>query len=160
MIDIRASARFRGLVITVKSVNYLEHGVNRGGAMSEIPVIRSRQNPCDRPFHDFTIAWNGNVYPCCQFVDGFDDHAQFIVGNIGEAGSIYELYCSQMMDSFRNDTFGYGDKRAPCDTCADQDKCQWGRGQKGRGPNGLSSILSRPNEVSGTASLRARIDAG
>lgn len=43
-IDIRASARFRGLDITVKSVNYLEHGVNRGGAMDAIPVKRMRDN--------------------------------------------------------------------------------------------------------------------
>lgn len=124
MIDIRASARFRGLEITIKSVNYIEHGVNRGGAMSEIPVRRNRENPCDRPFHDFTVAWNGNVYPCCQFVDGFADHEQFIVGNLSDAGSIYELYCAPMMSAFRSDTFGYGTKRPPCDTCADQDRCR------------------------------------
>ena len=70
MIDIRASARFRGLEITVKSVNYLEHGVNRGGAMEAIPVKRVRDNPCDRPFHDFTIAWNVRIRsgPPCLIV--------------------------------------------------------------------------------------------
>lgn len=128
-IDIRLSGTFKGLKITVKSVNYLEHGVNRGGAMEEIPVVAERETPCDRPFHDFTVAWNGNVYPCCQFVEGFDDHAEFVVGNVGTALTIYELYCTQMMASFRRDVFGYGPKQSPCSTCADQAKC---RGEEDR----------------------------
>jgi radical SAM protein with 4Fe4S-binding SPASM domain len=123
-IDIRASARFRGLEVTLKSVNYLEHGVNRGGAMEQIPVSEQRTAPCDRPFHDLTIAWNGNIYPCCQFVDGLPEHAPFVVGQLGQAESLFELYCSELMSSFRRDTFGYGQKRSPCDTCADQAKCR------------------------------------
>ncbi len=123
-IDIRLSGTFKRLKITVKSVNYLEHGVNRGGAMEDIPVVADRETPCDRPFHDLTVAWNGNVYPCCQFVEGFADHAEFVVGNVGDASSIYELFCSQMMASFRRDVFGYGPKQAPCSSCADQAKCR------------------------------------
>ncbi len=123
-IDMRASARFRGLEVTLKSVNYLEHGVNRGGAMEDIPVNEQRTTPCDRPFHDLTIAWNGNIYPCCQFVDGLADHAPFVVGRLDQSDSLFALYCSEMMSSFRRDTFGYGEKRAPCDTCADQAKCR------------------------------------
>ncbi|MEO0729999.1 MAG: radical SAM/SPASM domain-containing protein, partial [Pseudomonadota bacterium] len=119
-IDMRATARFKGLSITVKSVNYTDHGVNRGGALEHIPVEQKRTAPCDRPFHDFTVAWNGNVYPCCQFVDGFADHSNFIVGNLSDTPNIYALFTAKMMASFRRDTFGYGDKRAPCDTCTDQ----------------------------------------
>ena len=123
-IDMRLGGAFKGLKITVKSVNYLEHGVNRGSAMEDIPVVDDRETPCDRPFHDLTIAWNGNVYPCCQFVEGFADHAQFVVGNIGEVSTIYELYCNEMMASFRRDVFGYGPKKSPCSSCADQAKCR------------------------------------
>ena len=79
---------------------------------------------CDRPFHDLTVAWNGNVYPCCQFVEGLADHAAFAVGNVATGSTIYELYCSGMMASFRRDVFGYGAKQAPCSSCADQAKCR------------------------------------
>ncbi|MFY0614725.1 MAG: radical SAM protein [Hyphomicrobiaceae bacterium] len=128
-IDMRLSGSFKGMKITMKSVNYLKHGVNRGGAMKQIPVVLDRETPCDRPFHDLTIAWNGNVYPCCQFVEGFADHSQYVVGNVGNAPSIFALYCDKMMVSFRRDLFGYGRKQAPCSSCADQSKC---RGERDR----------------------------
>ena len=123
-VDFRARGRFKGIEITVKSANYLEHGVNRGGALEEIPVKAERETPCDRPFHDLTIAWNGNVYPCCQFFEGLAAHEPFVVGNIADADSLYALYCDKMMSSFRRDVFGYGPKRAPCDTCTERDKCR------------------------------------
>jgi radical SAM protein with 4Fe4S-binding SPASM domain len=122
--DIRAEARFRGMEITIKSVNYDQHGVNRAGSLDHIPVKHSRQSPCDRPFHDVTIAWNGDVYPCCQFMEGIAAHDAFVVGRIDRPGALFALYCSEMMSSFRRDNFGYGDKRAPCDTCADRDRCR------------------------------------
>ena len=123
-IDFRAEARFKKVDVTLKSVDYSGYGVNRGGAMEHIPVERERTTPCNRPFHDMTIAWNGNVYPCCQFMDGLEDHEAFIIGNVTDASSLYALYCSAAMASFRRDTFGYGSKQAPCNTCADQDKCR------------------------------------
>ncbi len=131
-IDYRAEARFKKVDVTLKSVDYSGHGVNRGGAMEHIPVTLERTAPCNRPFHDMTIAWNGNVYPCCQFMDGLQDHEAFIVGNVAEAESLYELYCSNMMASFRRDTFGYGPKRPPCDSCADQAKCRGEEDQQQR----------------------------
>lgn len=149
-LDIRASARYKSMEITVKSVNYSDHGVNRGGAMEHIPVLEERTAPCDRPFHDLTIAWNGNVYPCCQFVEGFEDHKQFVVGNIGQAETIYELYCSKMMASFREDVFGYGQKRSPCDTCADQNKC---RGEEDR----QKRAQFQENLTSGSAAVDALV---
>lgn len=122
--DFRARGRYKKIELTVKSANYLAHGTNRGGALEDIPVVRPRETPCDRPFHDLTIAWNGNVYPCCQFVEGLDAHAPFIAGNVADADSLYALYSAELMQSFRRDVFGYGAKRAPCDTCTERDKCR------------------------------------
>ncbi len=119
---ITASGRHRGIAIRVKSANYAGMGENRGGLMKDIPVETKRQAPCDRPFRDFTISWNGNVYPCCQFFSGLSEHDPYIVGNIDEAGSIYQLYTSSLMASFRADLLGYGPKRKPCDTCMEWDK--------------------------------------
>ena len=117
-----AAGRHRGIVIRVKSANYEVMGENRAGLMKNIGVEDYRRAPCDRPFQDFTISWNGNVYPCCQFFTGLAEHDPYMVGNIGEVDSIYQLYASSLMASFRTDLFGYGPKRKPCDTCTEWDR--------------------------------------
>ena len=119
---ITASARHRGIAIRVKSANYAVMGENRAGLMEDIPVETKRHAPCDRPLEDFTVSWNGNVYPCCQFFSGLAGSDPYMVGNIGEADSIYQLYASSLMASFRADLLGYGPKRKPCDTCSEWDK--------------------------------------
>ncbi len=130
--DIRASGRFRGMEITVKSVNYDDFGVNRGGSLDHIPLQQERFSPCDRPFHEITIAWNGNVYPCCQFIEGLAEHDRFVVGTISRPGAMFALYCSAMMSGFRRESFGYGPKLAPCDSCADRDRCRGDEDRKKR----------------------------
>lgn len=129
---ITASGRHRGIVLRVKSANYAEMGENRAGLMADIPVPANRHAPCDRPFEDFTISWNGNVYPCCQFFSGLAGSDPFIAGNIGEADSIYQLYTSSLMASFRGDLLGYGPKRKPCDTCSEYDKSGGGEDERAR----------------------------
>jgi MoaA/NifB/PqqE/SkfB family radical SAM enzyme len=119
---IKASGRFKTLPIRVKSINYALNGENRGGLLEEIPVEAERRAPCDRPFHDFTVAWNGNAYPCCQFFAGLEAHDPFIAGNVGAAESIFAIYAASLMASFRRDTFGWGPKRPPCDTCTEYDR--------------------------------------
>lgn len=117
-----AEGRFRSLPIKVKSVNYTANGENRGGLLDHIPVEAARRAPCDRPFHDFTVSWNGDVYPCCQFFAGLPEHDPFIAGNVGTAGSIFAVYAAGLMASFRRDLFGWGSKKPPCDTCTEYDR--------------------------------------
>lgn len=121
--DLKATARKRGLQIDLKSVNYLEHGVNRGDLLEDLTPTETRTTPCDRPFHEVSIGWNGAVYPCCQFFPDSVDHDRFIAGRIGRQ-PIAEIYASGLMAEFRKDTFGYGDKQTPCDTCTDRDRCR------------------------------------
>jgi MoaA/NifB/PqqE/SkfB family radical SAM enzyme len=117
-----ATGRFKSLPIKLKSVNYTVNGENRGGLLEQIPVEAKRRAPCDRPFHDFTVAWNGDAYPCCQFFAGLAEHDPFIAGNVGAVESIFSLYASGLMASFRRDLFGWGAKKAPCDTCTEYDR--------------------------------------
>jgi len=119
---ITVAGRHRGIVIKVKSANYAVMGENRAGLMEDIPVAAKRNAPCDRPLGDFTVSWNGNVYPCRQFFSGLEGSDPYMVRNIGEADSIYQLYTSSLMSSFRTDLLGYGPKQKPCDTCSEWDK--------------------------------------
>lgn len=121
--DLKAKARFKGLQIDLKSVNYLEHGVNRGDLLEDLTPDGARQTPCDRPFHEVSIGWNGAVYPCCQFFPDSREHDRYIAGWIGRQ-PVTEIYASSLMAGFRRDNFGYGDKQAPCNTCTDRDRCR------------------------------------
>jgi radical SAM protein with 4Fe4S-binding SPASM domain len=121
--DLKAKARKKGLQIDLKSVNYLEHGVNRGDLLEDLTPTATRTTPCDRPFHEVSIGWNGAVYPCCQFFPDSAAHDAFIAGHIGDS-PLADIYASKLMASFRRDTFGYGEKRSPCDTCLDRDRCR------------------------------------
>ena len=118
---ITATANYKGISIVVKSADHGANGENRAGLMTDIPVDAQRSAPCDRPFDEFTISWNGDVYPCCQFFAGAAEHDPFVVGNIGDADTLYDLYAARLMASFRTDLFTYGAKKSPCSSCIEYD---------------------------------------
>lgn len=118
---ITATANYKGISIVVKSADHGANGENRAGLMTDIPVDAQRSAPCDRPFDEFTISWNGDVYPCCQFFAGAAEHDPFVVGNIGDADNLYDLYAARLMASFRTDLFTYGTKKSPCSSCIEYD---------------------------------------
>jgi len=130
-----ATGIYKGVKLSVKAANFANNGENRGGLMTGIPVDHPRTEPCDRPFDDLTISWNGNVYPCCMFFADSKDHDDFIVGNIGDAESLFALYASNLMASFRKDLFSHGPKMPPCDTCTEY--CQ------GEGPEHKQARAAR-----------------
>jgi len=116
-----AKATYKGISIVVKSADHGTNGENRAGLMTDIPVDAERSAPCDRPFTEFTISWNGDAYPCCQFFAGAAEHDPFVVGNIGKADTLYDLYAAHLMASFRTDLFTYGAKKSPCNNCIEYD---------------------------------------
>jgi len=119
--SITAAGRYRGIALRVKSSNFDTTGYDRAGSMEHLSILEPRQAPCDRPFQDFTIAWTGDVYPCCHFMAGLDTHEDYVCGNVGTAESLYQIYGTQLLAGFRTDLFGYGPKTSPCDTCAEYD---------------------------------------
>lgn len=95
--------------------DFTHNGVDR----SDIKVHAQssiRLSPCTFPFHDVVIDYNGNVVPCCNMRSDYEKHAPFIVGNI-KNNSIYDIFFSQKMVSFRKGVFSYSEKKYPCTTC-------------------------------------------
>ena len=54
-----------------------------------------------------------------MFFAGSSDHDDFVAGNVGDSDSLFALYTSQLMASFRQDLFSHGPKMSPCDTCTE-----------------------------------------
>ena len=85
-----------------------------------MPERRVREAPCDRPFGELSVSWDGTVLPCCQFFSDSREHDRYRVGSLAES-SLAELFASATMASWRRSLLTYGPKGGPCATCADGD---------------------------------------
>lgn len=98
--------------------NFFENGVDRAGALENIVASHGeRTKPCLRPLVDFSISYDGSVYPCCQFCHGVDGLASYIIGNALDQ-DIFSIYTSDRMTSFR-DMATKGPFTFPCKTCSE-----------------------------------------
>jgi radical SAM protein with 4Fe4S-binding SPASM domain len=113
-----------GISINVFSTNYDIFGSDRAGAISELSArTPARKGPCDRPFHDFTISYEGTVFPCCQmFVDNPLHKKRYAIGNIADYKDIFDAYASHRMAGWRKSMLRFGPKASPCDTCNEADR--------------------------------------
>jgi radical SAM protein with 4Fe4S-binding SPASM domain len=122
--SIQGTMSLFGIQIHVFSTNYAIYGSDRAGAMADITErTPARKGPCDRPFHDFTISYEGTLFPCCQmFVDNPLHKKKYSVGNIADYPNIYEAYASKAMAGWRKSMLRFGPKQSPCDTCSEADR--------------------------------------
>ena len=104
--------------IEIFSLNFLQVGNDRGGVLStiEFPDNFRRTSPCQRVLHDFTISYDGSVYPCCQFFHGLSQTKQYYVGNVAQ-NSIFDIFFNQKMCAFRKMASAIMPKGYPCSTC-------------------------------------------
>ncbi|WP_076410847.1 radical SAM/SPASM domain-containing protein [Shewanella sp. UCD-KL12] len=108
---------YKGMRIDVSCVNYEQVGHSRAGAIEHLKIETLRDYPCFRPFREFTVYHNGFVYPCCNIMPDLDEGNRLAIGSIGDGATIFELYGSKLMQSWRKDLFSFGLKRSPCDLC-------------------------------------------
>ena len=59
-----------GIPIYIFSVNYNEHGNDRGGLIDDLTkkAKNKRVAPCNRPFNDFTVSFDGTVFPAANYL--------------------------------------------------------------------------------------------
>lgn len=81
--------------IHIFSMNYVKVGSNRANLLDSVekPMHIHRSRSCRRPRFEFTVYYDGSVYPCCQFFHGHPAVNEFVAGNI-----VYE----NMFDIYRN----------------------------------------------------------
>ena len=108
------------LRVDVSCINYDEFGHSRSGAIEYLKVKEKRNYPCARPFRELTIFHDGFVYPCCNIMSDLDPDKKMAIGHISQCESIYSLFASKMLQSFRRDLFSFGIKKSPCDDCSER----------------------------------------
>jgi radical SAM protein with 4Fe4S-binding SPASM domain len=107
------------LPINVFSMNYHIYGTDRAGSVQELTRAKfHRHSPCTRPFQDFTVSYEGTIFPCCQmFVDDERHREHYAIGKVTDFPSIFEAYASEAMVRWRSDLLRFSPKKSPCDTC-------------------------------------------
>jgi radical SAM protein with 4Fe4S-binding SPASM domain len=107
------------LPINVFSMNYQVYGTDRAGSVQSLTnETFQRQSPCSRPFQDFTVSYEGTIFPCCQmFVDDERHRENYAIGKVIDFPNIFEAYASKAMANWRADLLRFSPKKSPCDTC-------------------------------------------
>jgi len=108
------------LDITVRQLDYVRFGSNRASSLPNVgPQIDVRTSACLLPIHQFVLGHEGKSPPCCTMVSDDPNNDKYIVGDVAETASIFDVYCGSKMVSWRRSLFNVDPKRAPCDKCAD-----------------------------------------
>lgn len=90
--------------------------------MDRVRLTKRRTSPCDRVFGDFTVSYDGTVFPCCQLFADAERHKQYAIGKLAAFGSIFEAYATSTFAAWRKSLLTHGEKEAPCDTCSECDE--------------------------------------
>lgn len=112
-----------GLPMHIFSTNYEFYGSNRAGSVSLVNKQTERSAPCNRPFNDFTVSYDGTIFPCCQmFADKAQHREDFAIGNLTDFPDIFAAYASTAMAQWRQHLLRFSPKKSPCDTCSENNR--------------------------------------
>lgn len=108
---------FKGMNLKLFSNNFHKVGFDRAGALDNIGSAEPRIHPCEWPIYNFTIAYDGTVYPCCQFFHGIEKHVKYQMCNLKDT-NIFDCYMFPKLVDFRNMAAQEGLKKdIACRTC-------------------------------------------
>lgn len=111
---------WHGMRMRVMTNNWVKYGNSRAGAVNFLNASATRTLPCARPLREFTISYEGKVFPCCQFFPDSTESQKYLIDNIA-FNNIFDLYASQALTQWRKNLFTFGEKSVPCDSCRDED---------------------------------------
>ena len=106
-----------------------------GGALTFL-ALQARSNPCVKIMREFSVDYQGRVFPCCNIFPDLPENEKFVFGKVGiakklsadsESGaenadkgaqSIFEIFSSQTWAKWRKELFIKATK-TPCTSCKD-----------------------------------------
>lgn len=111
---------FRDMLIEMRGIDWHRYGTDRGGLVegNGLAMPKPRKAACYLPLTMFTIQFNGNVTPCCQVIGDVPEHQKYVIGNIKDHETIFDLYASEQLSGWRRHLNSLEPKMTPCDTCS------------------------------------------
>lgn len=112
-------ARFdtAALKMETRALNFTKHGNDRGGLLPDLSPKTARTDPCSFVFNHFHIGFSGNVVPCCHIRSDRPEHTRHVIGNLGQAASIFDIAFSAKAAAWRRHMLHDRAKSGPCATC-------------------------------------------
>ena len=87
-----------------------------GGALTFL-ALQARSNPCVKIMREFTVDYQGRVFPCCNIFPDLPTSEKFVFGKVSEK-SIFEIFSCTKWAKWRRELFIKATK-APCTSCKD-----------------------------------------
>lgn len=111
---------FRDMLIEMRGIDWHKYGTDRGGLIegNGLSMPAPRRASCALPLTMFTIQFNGNVTPCCQLIGDVPAHQKYVVANIKDHESIFDIYAGETLKGWRRHLNSLDPKMTPCDTCS------------------------------------------
>lgn len=106
------------LEMETRAVNFDRHGNDRGGLLPDLSPDKPRTDPCAFVFQHIHMGYTGNVVTCCHIRSDRPEHAKHVVGNLGQAGSIFDIFFSARAAAWRRGLIHDRAKTGPCATCS------------------------------------------
>jgi hypothetical protein len=106
-----------GMKIETRAINFAKHGNDRGGLLPDLSPDKPRTDPCTFVFLHFHMGYTGNVVPCCHIRSDRPEHAKHVVGNLGQAESIFDIFFGAKAAGWRRGLIHDREKTGPCATC-------------------------------------------
>lgn len=99
--------------------DYEHYGVDRAGLVGSLRLPEPRTKPCLIPFGYFYVDYLGNVTACCHIRSDAPEHKDYVLANVADHASIFDIYAGPLMASWRRHLITDEVKKPPCDGCAD-----------------------------------------
>jgi hypothetical protein len=110
---------YKGCDLYIVSNNWGVFGNDRGGSVKTLSASMQRTLPCNNPFREICIAYNGDFKPCCNIYFGEDT----TIGNINEI-SILDVYFGSIYTEYRRHLLCFSEKNGKCATCNAEDNAK------------------------------------
>jgi len=117
---IESNVNWKGVRLRIMANNWSKYGTSRGGSINTLNASTQRTSPCVRPLREMFISHSGDIFPCCELFPDDLNNQPYLVDNVA-AKSIFAIYASHTLASWRKHLFTFGEKTAPCESCLDQD---------------------------------------
>lgn len=114
---IEFACTFKTMHIRMYARDFRKNGNPRGDIIPS-PSLSNRASPCFLPFSDLYIDHTGDVVPCCNIRSDDPKQRAYVLGNIQEHETIFDMYFSKNFLSWRERLWSFGPKTfPPCKSC-------------------------------------------
>jgi organic radical activating enzyme len=104
--------------VETRAMNFQTYGNDRGGLLPQLSPEAPRTDPCSFVFRHFHMGYTGNVVPCCHIRSDRPEHAAHVIGNLGRATSVFDIFFSAKAAAWRRGLIHDRAKSGPCATCS------------------------------------------